>query len=72
MPNKPRLTIRLSDEDTEALRALAKRARLTVSDLIRQWIRLGELPVRESGRPPPESLLDQLEATEGMANGRDS
>jgi hypothetical protein len=54
VPNKPRLTIRMSDADLDELRALAKRARLTVSELIRQWIRLGELPVRERDVPREE------------------
>lgn len=45
-----RLCIRLSLEEMEELRGLAARARLSVSELIRQWIRLGELPVRTSAR----------------------
>lgn len=44
-----RLCIRLSLEEMEELRGLAARARLSVSELIRQWIRVGELPVKEQG-----------------------
>jgi mobilization protein NikA len=46
-----RLCIRLTTEELEELRGLAARARLSVSELIRQWIRLGELPVRVPGEP---------------------
>jgi ribbon-helix-helix CopG family protein len=42
-----KLTIRLSLVEMEELRGLALRARLSVSELIRQWIRVGELPVKE-------------------------
>ena len=47
-----RLCIRLTSAELEELRGLAARARLSVSELIRQWIRLGELPVREQELHP--------------------
>lgn len=43
-PMLPRLTIRISAGDLDELKALAKRARKSASDLIRHWIRAGELP----------------------------
>lgn len=49
MEKGERLCIRLSLEEMEELRGLALRARLSVSELIRQWIRVGELPVVERG-----------------------
>lgn len=48
-----KLTIRLSLVEMEELRGLALRARLSVSELIRQWIRVGELPVKEATPKAP-------------------
>jgi len=41
------------------LEALAVRARLNKSELIRQWIRLGELPVREATPREPRGWRER-------------
>jgi len=54
-----KLTIRLSLQEMADLEALAVRARLNKSELIRQWIRLGELPVRERELQRPRDWRDK-------------
>lgn len=54
-----KLTIRLSLQEMADLEALAVRARLNKSELIRQWIRLGELPVREATPREPRGWRER-------------
>lgn len=57
--------IRLSPQELEELRGLAMRAGLSVSALVKQWIRVGELPVREpSWRPQPMPTVEDEIAKE--------